>query len=110
MKEYLKLLQFVKPYRGLLALAFLFMIGTAIFDGASLSMLVPLSDRVLTNKEIIIPRDDLPQFLVSIVNVLNTADPRLILKWMAFILICVFSLKGFCTFVQNFIMNVTVTE
>jgi len=82
------------------------MVGTAIFDGVSLGMIVPLSDRVLTNKEIVIPRDDLPQFIVNFVHLLNTADPKLILKWMAFVLISVFSLKGFCLFVQNLIMNV----
>ena len=55
MKDYFRLLRFVRPYRKLLGLAALIMWFSAIFDGASLSMIVPLADKVLTNKEIILP-------------------------------------------------------
>ena len=55
MKDYLKLLKFVKPYKWLFLLATVCMGFSAIFDGVSLAMMVPLADKVLTNKKIIVP-------------------------------------------------------
>lgn len=51
MKDYLRLLKFVKPYWGIFALAIVCMGFSALFDGVSLAMIVPLADKVLTNKK-----------------------------------------------------------
>lgn len=55
MRDYFKLLKFVRPYYGLFAIAIVCMGFSAVFDGMSLAMIVPLADKVLTNKKIIIP-------------------------------------------------------
>ncbi|RKY37492.1 MAG: hypothetical protein DRP72_03135 [Candidatus Omnitrophota bacterium] len=104
MKEYIKLLKFAKPYTGLLILAFLCMGVSTIFDGISLGMIVPLSDRVLTNKEIIIPTK-VPEFVASFIQKLNTLSPLVILKGMVVAIIVLFILKGFFYFLQNYLMN-----
>lgn len=105
MKEYLKLLRFVKPHLPLLFLASLCMGVTTLFNGVSLGMIVPLSDRVLTNKEIIVPTQ-LPPFLADFVEHLNALPPYTILKSMAIGIMMLFLFKGIALFLQNYLMSV----
>ena len=105
LKNYLKLLKFVFPFKQFLILAALCMGVSTIFDGATLGMIVPLSDRVLTNKEIVIP-GDLPQFLASIVNKLNSLEPVVLLKFMVFFTIGLFFFKGLFNVLQSHLMNI----
>jgi len=105
LKEYLKLIKFSKAYVGVLALAALCMGASTIFEGISLGMIVPMSDRVLTNKEIVIP-GELPHFLASIVDKLNSIDPLTFLKLIAIFIPILFLLKGLVLFIQNYLMTV----
>jgi subfamily B ATP-binding cassette protein MsbA len=104
MQEYLKLLKFVKPYTSLLILASVCMGFSTIFDGISLGMIVPLSDRVLTNKEIVLPIKS-PPFLSSLIEKLNSLPPLVVLKGMAVSIILLFLLKGVLFFLQNYLMS-----
>ena len=104
-KEYLKLLRFIKPYWYILALAALCMGVSTLFEGVSLGMIVPLSDRVLTNKEIIIP-GQLPQFIANFIAKINALEPAVLLKNMVVFLVILFFLKGIFLFLQNYLMNV----
>jgi subfamily B ATP-binding cassette protein MsbA len=103
MNEYLRLLKFVRPYTRLLALAAVAMGFSAIFDGISLSMIVPLADKVLTNKEIILP-GQLPPFLDNFIQFLNSTPPLVLLKFMATAVLILFILKGIFYFAQGYIM------
>jgi len=105
LKEYFKLLKFAKSYRGTLALAGLCMGISTIFEGASLGMIIPLSDRILTNKEIIIP-GKLPPFLVELIGKLNNVEPLIFLKYIVIFVPLLFLLKGIFTFLQDFLMNI----
>jgi len=104
MKEYLKLLQFVKPYKWLFALAGVCMGFSAIFDGVSLTMMVPLADKVLTNKKIIVPTK-LPDFLSSFVDTINNMQPQVLLNYMLVTVLVLFFLKGVIGFFQSYIMS-----
>ena len=104
MKDYLRLLKFIRPYLGVLFLASIFMLFSAIFDGISLSMIVPLSDKVLTNKQIIIPTP-LPGFLRQFIDLLNRAQPYRLLNWMALSVLILFLLKGLFLFLQSYLMS-----
>jgi len=103
-KDYLKLLKFVRPYLKQLSLATVCMGFSAIFDGVSLAMLVPLTDKVLTNKQIIIPTK-LPQFLSSFVDKINSIAPAVLLNYMAIAILALFFLKGFFGFFQSYLMS-----
>ena len=105
LKEYLKLLKFAKPYRGVLVLAGLCMGVSTIFEGASLGMIIPLSDRVLTNKSIVIP-GKLPPFLTTIIEKLNSIEPLVFLKFMVIFVPLLFLFKGIFIFLQDYLMNV----
>jgi len=104
MREYLKLLRFAKPYLGLFSLASVCMIFSAIFDGVSLTMLIPFCDKVFTNKKIIIPAK-LPAFLTNFVDKVNNIPPEQLLGYMVTGVIVLFILKGFFAYWQSYLMS-----
>ncbi|MFH1347201.1 MAG: hypothetical protein ABIH22_00745, partial [Candidatus Margulisiibacteriota bacterium] len=62
MREYLKLFKFVRPHLGLFMLSSVCMIFSAVFDGVSLGIIMPVADIILTGKKMILPAK-LPAFL-----------------------------------------------
>lgn len=104
MRDYLRLLKFVRPYLGLFSIASVCMIFSAIFDGVSLAMIVPLADKVLTNKKIILPAK-LPQFLSNFVDKINNTTPQLLLNYLAIGIAVLFFLKGVFGFLQSYLMS-----
>ncbi|MDD5128451.1 MAG: ABC transporter ATP-binding protein [Candidatus Omnitrophica bacterium] len=104
MKDYLKLLKFVRPYYSLFAIAIVCMGFSAIFDGVSLAMMVPLADKVLTNKKIIIPAK-LPDFLANFVDQINNTSPEVLLAYMVVTVLVLFFLKGVFGFFQSYLMS-----
>jgi subfamily B ATP-binding cassette protein MsbA len=77
---------------------------SAIFDGVSLAMIVPLSDKVLTNKQIILPTK-LPPFLAGIVDKLNSIAPLAMLNYIAVGIVLLFIFKGIFGFLQGYLMS-----
>jgi len=67
------------------------MLISTLFNGISLGMIIPLSDRVLTNKRIILPVK-VPMFLEDLIERLNTLSPLVVLKGIFF-------------FFQNYLMT-----
>jgi subfamily B ATP-binding cassette protein MsbA len=104
MRDYLKLLRFIKPYRGRFILAIVCMAFSALFDGISLAMIVPLSDKVLSNKKIIISTP-LPGFLQAFVDSINNTEPIVLLYYMAVSVVILFLLKDIFTFFQGYFMS-----
>lgn len=103
MRDYLKLLRFIKPYKGRFVLAIACMAFSTLFDGISLAMIVPLSDKVLSNKQIIISTP-LPHFLRSFVDTINNTAPIVLLYYMAVAVVILFLLKGLFAFFQGYLM------
>lgn len=104
MRDYLRLLKFVKPYLGLFILAGICMLFSTLFDGISLAMIVPLADKVLSNKQIIIPTK-LPIFLSHFIDILNNTSPSILLNFMALAVLALFLLKGLFGFLQGYLMS-----
>jgi len=104
MKEYLRLLRFLKPHLGLFFIAAACMAFSALFDGISLSMMVPLTDKVLTNKQIVIPAK-LPPFAQSFIDLMNSTEPAKLLNIMAIWVLVLFLLKGLFAFFQSYLMS-----
>ncbi len=103
-KEYLKLLKFLKGKISQLVLAFILMGFTAIFDGVSIGMIVPLADNVLTGRKIIVPRK-LPDFLENIIQKFNSLEPLVLLKMLSIGVIILLFLKSLFMFLRSYIMN-----
>lgn len=104
MRDYLRLLKFVRPYLGLFSLAGLCMIFSTLFDGVSLAMIVPLADKVLTNKKIVLPTK-LPANLANFVDKLNNTSPIVLLNYLAIGILVLFVLKGLFGFLQSYLMS-----
>ncbi|MCF7871168.1 MAG: ABC transporter ATP-binding protein/permease [Candidatus Omnitrophica bacterium] len=104
-KEYFKLLKFAKGQKFWLFLAIVCMGITTLFEGVSLGLIIPVSDRVLTNKKIVIP-GELPDFLSNFIDKLNSIEPVLFLKIIVISIPLIFLIKGIFTFLQNYFMNI----
>ncbi len=104
MRDYLRLLKFVRPYLGIFSAAGIFMIFSAMFDGVSLAMIVPLADKVLTNRKIIFP-SKLPPFVANFVEGVNNTPPATLLSYMAIGIIVLFFFKGLFGFLQSYYMS-----
>jgi ATP-binding cassette, subfamily B, bacterial MsbA len=105
LKEYFKLVKFAKGQKIWLLLAIICMGITTLFEGVSLGMIIPISDRVLTNKEIVIP-GQLPDFLQGFIDKLNSIEPVMFLKIVVIFIPLIFLIKGIFTFLQNYFMNI----
>lgn len=106
-KDYLKLLKFALPFKGGLILASVCMGISTIFNGISLGMIIPIADRVFTNKKIIVPVNvKLPAYLSGIIENLNNLDPLIILKTSVIFIGVIFVVKGIFEFLQSYLMNV----
>ncbi len=104
MKDYLKLLQFLRPYKLLFAGAIVCMGISAVFDGVSLAMIVPLADKIMADKKIIVPAK-LPDFLVGLIDKINNTAPGDLLNYMLFVVLLLFLLKGIFGFLQSYLMS-----
>ena len=104
-KEYFRLLRFTKPYTGLLLLTAFCMGISTIFEGLSLGMIIPLSDRVLTNQKIAIP-GNLPHFLSAVIDKFNSIEPSVFLKYIVIFIPVLFLAKELLVFLQEYLMNV----
>ncbi|MDD5566555.1 MAG: ABC transporter ATP-binding protein [Candidatus Omnitrophica bacterium] len=104
MRDYIKLLKFVKPHAGLFVCAVTCMVFSTLFDGISLGMIVPLADKVLTNKAIVVPAK-LPAFLSNLIAIINSTPPLVLLHSMVVVILFVFLLKGLFEFLQSYLMS-----
>ncbi len=104
MRQYLRVLKLIKPHIFTLSLAVVCMIGSAIFDGASLTMIVPLADKVLGHHRIIIARK-LPDSLTHLVNGINNTPPLMMLNIIVIMIPIMFILKGIFFFARSFMIQ-----
>lgn len=95
---------FLRPHLGLFMLAVSCMIASAVFDGVSLGMLVPLLDNVMTGKSIVLP-SQAPQFVSGFIDKLNTFDPHTLLNIMIFPAMLLLLLKAGFGFLQGYLMT-----
>lgn len=77
---------------------------SAIFDGFQLAMIVPVADKVLSNKKIIVPAK-LPGFLSGLIEKINNTDAAALLNYIALAVVLLFLFKGLFNFLQSYIMS-----
>jgi len=104
MHDYFRLLKFIKPYAVRFFVATVCMGFSAVFDGVSLAMMVPLADKVLTNKKIIIPAK-LPYFISNFIDKINSIPAEELLGYMSVAIVLLFIIKGFFGFMQSYLMS-----
>jgi len=104
LQDYKKLLRFLKPHKFLLVVAIFCMFMSSLFDFVSLGMIVPLCDRIMTDKPIILP-DHFPDFMFRVTDVLNSIPPARMLLYMCISMVFLFMIKGFFTFWRGYFMS-----
>jgi len=104
MKNYIKLLSFLKGHRKLFSVAVLTMLIASFFEGFSLSLLVPMTDRIFNNNQIVIP-NKLPGFVEAFIDKLNVTEPMTLFWIFPFVVIGVLLLKHIFVFGYQYLMS-----
>ena len=106
MKKYARLVKFVLPHAWVLAMAGLCMVATSAFSGVSISMIIPLVDKVIAGKKIAIPGGiALPPPVQGLIDAANAMTPMRLLNSLVVIVIILWLLKSFFEFCQTYLMN-----
>ena len=72
MKDYLRLLKFLKPHMRILCVAVIFMALFSVFEKASLGTIIPAVDSIIAGKEIVMPGQKYaPACVIDLVNKIN---------------------------------------
>ncbi|MFC1510093.1 ABC transporter ATP-binding protein [Candidatus Omnitrophota bacterium] len=104
MKNYLKLLKFLKGHRKLFSFAVVAMLFGSIFEIFQLSMAVPFMDRMLTNTTSALP-NQLPKFLADLLAKFNEVSPDTMYKYFPIVFLGGMLLKHVITFIYQYLMN-----
>ncbi len=104
MAGYIRLLSFIKGHRKRFAGAVVLICCSSLFEGVQLSFMLPIIDRIFTNKKIILP-DKIPAFLHTIVDRLNAMDVHTLFWAVPLAFIVLFSVKQVVLFFSDYYMN-----
>ncbi|MDP2652636.1 MAG: ABC transporter ATP-binding protein [Candidatus Omnitrophota bacterium] len=105
MKNYLKLLRFLKGHKLIFSGAVLAMLVSSVFEGIQLSLLVPLTDRIFTQKPIVLPSGKMPSFVVDMVNYLNSMDPDTMFALTPIVVLLLLLIKHVFVYFYQYLMN-----
>ncbi|MBN2120443.1 MAG: ABC transporter ATP-binding protein [Candidatus Omnitrophica bacterium] len=104
MKDYLKLLRFLRPHVWLFFAAFVCTSVSAALNGITLLSILPFIDIVFTQKKIVLPTT-LPSVFSSLIDRLNSTDPETVFNIMLIVIIPFFLLKNLFFWLQGYLMN-----
>lgn len=104
MKDYIKLLKFLKPQLWLFVFAFIVTGISAAMNGVTIFSILPFIDIVFTGKKIILPHN-VPPLLESFISYLNTIDRQVLFNIMTISIVPFFLLKGLFFWLQGYLMN-----
>ncbi|MDD4203300.1 MAG: ABC transporter ATP-binding protein, partial [Candidatus Omnitrophica bacterium] len=104
-KDYKRLLGFLRPHWKLLLIAFLVMIGYSVLNGASPMAVIPFVDNIVSGNKIVLnDNPHIPQFLLSLVDVINSMPQMQLFKAILLFFFIAYTLTNVFTFFQNFLM------
>ncbi|MFH0877218.1 MAG: ABC transporter transmembrane domain-containing protein, partial [Candidatus Omnitrophota bacterium] len=104
LQDYVNLFAFTRPHLKLLVIAIIAMVFSTIFDGVSIGMIAPFSDKVLSNNKIVVPTR-LPGILETWIANINAMPQIKLLYAMAVVLVVLFFLKNLFTYLQSSLMS-----
>jgi ATP-binding cassette, subfamily B, bacterial MsbA len=105
MNGYRKLFSFAKPYSAELVLASVFMGVVTFFDIFRLSAIVPVVDRIFTNRPIILTDRRLPDFITNSVAYLNNLAPLQVLNVLLIVIPIALGIRAVFEFLQTYVMS-----
>lgn len=105
MRSYSKLFKFAKPYYGELIVSGILMGIVTLLDVFRLSAIVPIIDRVFTNKQISFAHGKMPPFVEAILNQLNLFTPLKVLYILLIVIPIALVIRAIVEFLQSYIMS-----
>lgn len=104
MKNYLKLLSFLKAQKRLFLIAVLALFVSSFFEGIQYTILIPLTDRIFNKKQIVFP-NGVPEFVRHIVDQLNVMEPAALLNILPWAIVILMLVKHAFVYVSSYLMN-----
>ncbi|MBF0570260.1 MAG: ABC transporter ATP-binding protein [Candidatus Omnitrophica bacterium] len=104
MKNYFKMLRFLKGHQGRFAVAIIFIILSSLFEGVQLSFIPLVFDRIFNNKKILIP-NKIPACLENLINHFNNTDVVTLFWVIPLGFMIVFCIKQVVLFCSDYLMN-----
>ncbi|HTY44708.1 MAG TPA: ABC transporter ATP-binding protein [Patescibacteria group bacterium] len=104
MQDYRRLFKFAKPYYGWMVIAGILMGMVTLLDVFRLSAIVPVVDRVFTNKPIVFTSAKIPEFLSTLLSRLNTLTPLKVLYLLLIVVPIGLILRAVFEYIQSYIM------
>src|SRR3989338_1036914 len=104
MKNYFKLLKFLKGQRKVFVWAVIFMAISTLLEGIQLSMLVPMTDIIFNKKKIVFP-GNLPSPVSQFVDQLNAMSPEVMLSRGILVVLVLLIIKNLIAFGYGYLMN-----
>ncbi len=104
MRTYFRLLRFLRPHLGVFGIAVGCILVSSVLEGIQLGGLIPLADRIITDKVVPTPTWA-PGWLSGLIGWLNALEPMQLLIGFAFAIPVLFLLKGLFEFWQTFYIN-----
>ncbi len=105
MKTYKQLFNFAKPYYPQLFISGIFMGIVTFFDIFRLGAIVPVIDRIFTNRQIIFNSGKFPRFIENILNYLNGLEPIKVLYLILIVMPIALFIRAIFEFLQSYIMS-----
>lgn len=105
MKEYMRLLRFVKPYTTILVSAIIFMgFTTVVATIANVGLIIPFVTRIIAGKNIEVPAEA-GSLVAGLAGYLNSFDRLKLLYFIVAIVVIAYLLKEIFTFFQEFLIS-----
>ncbi|MDP8299927.1 MAG: ABC transporter transmembrane domain-containing protein [Candidatus Tantalella remota] len=106
MKNYLRFIKLILPHGGIFALAVACMILSSLFGASPLALIIPLVDRIISGKDIIIPAGvELPTMIDNLIIQVNGMSRLQLLNTMTLMIVIIFLLKGVSEFLKSYLMS-----
>jgi subfamily B ATP-binding cassette protein MsbA len=108
-KEYFRMVHLARRNMKYLFAGIACMIVSTLFEGGQFGAIVPIVDRIFTNKPIVLP-PGMPSFVVDLAARLNGLDRESLFYGIIFITPVFYILKGLTFYMQGYFMNVVAQK
>ncbi len=102
--NYIKLLRFLKTHLKRFFTAVFFILLSSVFEGVQLTLMLPVIDRIFTNKKIVLP-NKVPEFLNNLVGYLNSIDNHVLFWSVPLCFLALFTIKQVVSYFADYYMN-----
>jgi ATP-binding cassette, subfamily B, bacterial MsbA len=99
------MLEFLRGHQKRFGVAIIFIILSSLFEGVQLSFILPVVDRIFTNKKIILHSNFIPAFINNLVDYLNKTDVYTLFWMTPLCFMVLFTIKQVVLYFSDYLMN-----